>query len=127
MSKILVAINYSGLQLQVVKNASDEDVIAVKPLSDLVGLQWKGQYEKITKREFYCKFLGVCTVPMYHKSGQIREQTSILISRVDAFLMSINPVFVRNHGNENAAEFLEQKRKEWADALHDFKQRTSFV
>lgn len=36
--------------------------------------------------------------------------------------MSIGPDRVRSHGNVAAADFLEQKLEEWADALHDYEE-----
>lgn len=54
--------------------------------------------------------------------GQKREQTCILLSRVAAFLMSINPDRVSANGNETGAKYLAAKLNEWADALHDYEE-----
>ena len=120
MSKIVISIEYAGLQLQVTKNDQGEAVTPLKPISDLFGLRWETQREKVSNSDHLRRFLGVCTPLMGGAGDQKREQTCILLSRVAAFLMSINPDRVRAQGNENGADFLEQKLTEWADALHDY-------
>lgn len=122
MSKIVISIEYAGLQLQVAKNDQGEPVTPLKPISDLFGLQWETQREKVTKSDHLRRFLGVCTLSLRGAGDQKREQTCILLSRVAAFLMSINPDLVRAKGNSNGADYLEQKLTEWADALHDYEE-----
>lgn len=122
MSKIVISIEYAGLQLQVAKNDQGEPVTPLKPIVELLGLRWARQHEKVTGSDHLRRFLGVCVLPMWDAGTQKREQTCILLSRVAAFLMSINPDQVRAQGNENSADFLEQKLTEWADALHDYEE-----
>lgn len=122
MSKITFNIEYAGLQLLVGKNERGEDVTPLKPISDLFGLRWDRQRDKVTKSAHFGKFLGVCTLHMWGADGQKREQNCILVSRVAAFIMTISPDAVRAQGNESAADFLEQKLNEWADALHDYEE-----
>ncbi|MGV6473563.1 phage antirepressor N-terminal domain-containing protein [Azotobacter vinelandii] len=122
MSKIVISIEYAGLQLQVAKNEQGEAVTPLKPISDLFGLRWEQQREKVTGSEHLRRFLGVCTLTLWGAGDQKREQTCILLSRVAAFLMSINPDLVRAKGNSSGADFLEQKLTEWADALHDYEE-----
>lgn len=122
MSKITFMIEYAGLQLQVVKNEAGEDVTPLKPISDLFGLKWEKQRLKVTEGGYWPRFLGTCTPPGGGAGGQIREQNCILLSRVTAYLMSINPEQVRVQGNADGAEFLMKKQEEWADALHDYEQ-----
>ena len=119
-NKVSFIIEYAGLQLQIAKNASGEDVTPLKPISDLFGIQWGRQHKKVSESVFLSKYLGVCIVHMYHAGGQKREQTCVLLSRVAAFLMSISPDSVRASGNETGADFLEEKLNEWGDALHEY-------
>lgn len=120
MSKISLTIEYAGMQLQIAKNEAGEEVTPLKPISDLFGLEWRRQYKKLTESEHMSRYLGVCVVHMYHADGQKREQVCILLSRVSAFMMAINPDRVRSAGNETGADFLIEKLNEWADALHDY-------
>ena len=122
MSKITINIEYAGLQLAIGKNERGEDVTPLKPISDLFGLRWNRQKQKVTESAHLGKYLGVCNLQMWAADGQKREQICILVSRVAAFLMSISPDAARGQGNESAADFLEQKLNEWADALHDYEE-----
>lgn len=122
MSKVVISIEYAGLNLQIAKNESGDPVTALKPISDLFGLQWERQRKKVVNSDHLRRFLGTCTVPMYGAGTQKRDQTCILLSRVAAFLMSINPDQVRAQGNAGSADYLEQKITEWADALHDYEE-----
>lgn len=122
MSKISISIEYAGLQLQVAKNEQGQDVTPLKPISDLFGLRWDRQRSKVANGASFGKFLGVCTLQMWGSDGQKREQNCILLSRVAAFIMSISPDAIRGQGNHDAADFLEVKLNEWADALHDYEQ-----
>lgn len=122
MSKVSFTIEYAGLQLQIAKNTNGEDVTPLKPISDLFGLKWEIQRKKVTETDFYRSYFGTCTPLMGGAGGQNREQTCILLSRVAAFLMTINPERVQANGNEAGAEFLIAKLNEWADALHDYEE-----
>jgi hypothetical protein len=122
MNKVFITIQYAGLVLQIAKNDKGEDCTPLKPISDLFGLRWDRQFQKVNDSDHLRKFLGVCTLHMWGADGQKREQTCILLSRVAAFLMSISPDRVRTNGNVGGAEFLEQKISEWADALHDYEE-----
>lgn len=121
-SKISLMIEYAGLRLQVLKNEKGEDVTPLKPISDLFGLRWDRQRQKVTESAYLVRFLGVCTLPGWGADGQIREQNCILLSRVAAYLMSISPEQVRGQGNVDGADFLVKKQEEWADALHDYEE-----
>jgi hypothetical protein len=122
MSKVHLSIEYAGLHLQVAKNEHGQDVTPLKPISDLFGLRWDRQRDKVTKSVSFGKYLGVCTLQMWGADGQKREQNCILLSRVAAYIMSISPDAIRSQGNHDAADFLEEKLNEWADALHDYEQ-----
>lgn len=138
--KIVFSIMYAGLTLPVVKNEQGQDVTPLKPISDLFGLRWRQQLEKVSKSEYLRRYLGVCTLASSRAGSQKtpdsdtctltsggaddqkREQTCILVKRVAAFLMSISPEMVRAKGNTDGAKFLEEKQEEWADALHDYEE-----
>jgi hypothetical protein len=121
MSKVTLSIQYAGLQLPIAKNENCQDVTPLKPISDLFGLRWEQQREKVNGA-FYREYLGTCTLLIGGADGQKREQTCILVSRVAAYLMTINPERVKSHGNESGAEYLKEKLNEWADALHDYEE-----
>lgn len=119
MNPITLSIQYAGMTLQVVKNDAGEDVTPLKPFADMLGLKWETQRKKVTKSVFYRPYLGVCVQTLGGPDDQRREQTCILVSRVEAFLMSINPVKVKAGGNVSGAELLHARLRQWADVLHE--------
>lgn len=137
MKRVVFSIQYAGLTLPVMQNEQGQDVTPLKPISDLFGLRWTQQREKVTNSAYFSRFLGTCTLTSWGAGtskpgeitpqvggdgGQKREQTCILVSRVAAYLMGINPEMVRAKGNQDGAKFLEEKQEEWADALHDYEE-----
>lgn len=122
MSKIVFSIQYAGLTLPVAKNDKGEDVTPLKPIAELFGLSWTDQHKKVTGSAYLTKYLGICMGDNPHADGQKRGQTCILLSRVAAYLMTINPERVQAAGNADGAKFLMEKQEEWADALHDFEE-----
>ena len=115
MNRIIFSIQYAGLTLPVLENEPGQNVTPLKPIADLFGLKWKKQHEKVTHNAFLRSHLGVCIRSLLAADGQRREQTCVLVSRVAAYLMSINPTRVRAAGNEDGAKYLMEKQKEWAD------------
>lgn len=122
MKRVVFSIQYAGLTLPVMKNEQGQDVTPLKPISDLFGLRWEKQREKVTNSAYLSRYLGVCTLTSGGADDQKREQNCILVKRVAAFLMGINPEMVRAKGNLDSAKFLEEKQEEWADALHDYEE-----
>jgi P22_AR N-terminal domain len=119
-AKIQISILYAGLTLQVSQNEQGQDITPLKPISDLFGLDWTSQYQKMTGSIFLRNHTGICKSTVYHSSGQYREQTCILLSKVAAFLISINPNKLRSVGNMSGADSLEYRLKEWIIALDEY-------
>lgn len=123
MSKITFNIEYAGLQLAVGKNERGEGVTPLKPIvTEVLGLDWMTQYNKVTKSPFLMRELGICVGLKPYANDQKREQICIKIDRLAYYLMTINPDRVRANGNISGAEYLEAKISEWADALHDYEE-----
>lgn len=120
MKHIAIYIEYAGLTLPVVKNESGAEVVPLKPIVDMLGIQWERQRKKIGNSEFQGRFLGACTVHLYGAGDQKRDQICIRLDRVAAFLMGLSADQIRAQGNAERADFLEAKLTEWADALHDY-------
>lgn len=131
MSKVIMSIDYAGLELRVFKNEEGQEVVPLKPISDLFGLNWKSQHEKITNNSYLSRLLGVCiplkrdtngqSIPLEGDAGNQKiNQTCILLSKVSAFLLSLNPDRIRSNGNIAGADYLDEKQSEWYEALHDY-------
>ncbi|WP_290906271.1 hypothetical protein [Aquabacterium sp.] len=130
MTKIIISIQYAGLTLPVVKNEAGEDCTPLKPISDLFGLRWRDQRQKVTGSAYMARFLGLS---QRENDGLSAFQVGISppvpapelfirLDRVAAFLMSINPDKVHAAGNVDGAKFLAEKHEEWADAVHDYEE-----
>lgn len=119
MKHIAISIEYAGLTLPVVKNEQGVEVVPLKPISELFGLNWPRQHSKM-QEEWISEFLGVCVLHMQYAGEQKRQMVCIRLDRVAAYLLSLNPAKIRSAGNESGAAFLKAKLIEWADALHDY-------
>jgi hypothetical protein len=119
MKHIAISIEYAGLTLPVVKNEQGSEIVPLKPVSSLFGLDWTTQYKKI-QDPWMTRYLGVCIGSSPYAGGQNRDQVCIRLDRVAAYLMTLSPAMIRAKGNESGADFLEAKLTEWADALHDY-------
>lgn len=116
-----IELEFAGVVLPVGLNDEGRDVVPLKPISDVFGLEWERQ-RKRAQEGYFARFLGTCTVLMYG-AGQDRELVCIRVDRVAAWMFQINPVRVRAAGNEAGADFLIQKHEEWADLIHEYETR----
>lgn len=114
-SMIRLNLEFSGAVLPVGTNDQGQKVVPLKPIVDVIGLDWETQRKKVNN-VYLCKRLGTCTVPSLG-AGQQREMVCIRLDRVAAFLNTINPENVRTQGNDSSADWLERKQTEWDDLL----------
>lgn len=119
MKHIAISIEYAGLTLPVIKNEQGVEIVPLKPITSLFGLDWATQYKKV-QDDWLTRYLGVCVGACPYAVGQIRDQVCIRLDRVAAYLMTLSPAMIRAKGNGQGADFLEAKLTEWADALHDY-------
>ena len=140
-------IRFHGLTLLVVEAAGVQYVPA-KPISDLLGLDWRNQRAAIQAGDNAVLY-GACRLisplfnafergditPLPPAGGQAEvdghtESTSqsadrradlyIRLDRAQMFLARVNTSRVRSHGNVDAANFLLKLQIEWAEALHAY-------
>ena len=120
MSHVTFSITYAGITLPVIKRATGEEIVPLKPIADAFGLSWEDQRKKVAGSAYLTEFLGVCTGDIPGIAG--RDPVCILLSRVAAYLMTLNPDKIKAAGNVSGAQFLIAKQNEWADALHDYEE-----
>ena len=118
---IAITLEFADIDLPVIQNDQGHDIVPLKPISDLFGLEWRRQYKRM-QTPAYTKRMGTCMGLMYH-AGQRREMVCIRLDRVIAFLNGINPENVRAAGNADGADFLVAKQEEWDDVLHAYEQQ----
>lgn len=119
MSKI--ELEFAGVTLPIGQDEEGRDVVPLKPISDVFGLDWERQRVKAWDK-YSVQFFGTCTQQMLG-ADQRREMVCIRVDRVAAWLFRLNPNSVRAVGNEVGADFLIQKHEEWADLLHEYESR----
>ncbi len=120
MNKITVSMNleFAGVVLPVAQDENGRDVVPLKPIAEVFGLEWARQFRRIQELGT-ARRMGTCVVPMYN-AGQAREMVCIRLDRVAAWLNTLNPERVRAAGNADGADFLEAKQTEWDDLLHAY-------
>ena len=118
VNKVVMSLEFAEMILPVTQNAKGEDIVPIKPISDVFGFSWSDQHKKLNSPH-WSKRLGTCIGDIPYE-GQYREMTFIRLNRVSAYFNSIHPGKVRAHGNEDGAEFLEQKQQEWDDLIHEY-------
>lgn len=130
---VRIQLEFAGVILPVEQNERGIDVVPLRPVVDVVGLEWERQRKKVSDG-YLSKRLGTCTVLMYCAdqrvndtciqefpyAGQQREMICIRLDRVAAYLNTINPERVRSNGNESAADFLEKKHEEWDEVINAY-------
>lgn len=126
MKHIAISIEYAGLTLLAIENDQGVYHVPLKPLSSLFGLQWATQHQKV-QREWLRAHLGVCLMTVPDVAGQSRSMVCIRVDRVDAYILSINPLRVRAGGNLDGASYLALKHREWADSFRTYCARLKLI
>lgn len=118
MKRIQVALDFAGVILPVTQNEEGQDIVPLKPIVEVFGMDWMTQYKRM-QTPYFTRRMGTCIGGMPY-AGQQREMVCIRLDRVAAYLNSINPEQVRAGGNKKGADFLEAKHQEWDDLIHDY-------
>lgn len=117
---VRLSLDFAGVLLPEAKGEHGHDVVPLKPITEVFGLEWERQRKKV--QNGIKRRLGTCTVQMYGED-QRREMVCIRLDRVAAYLNSLNPEQVRAGGNESGADFLEAKQEEWDNLIHQYESR----
>ena len=99
-----LSLNVGGVDLVAMIGERDgEDMVAAKPISEALGLDWKTQHRKISKDgRLRC---GHMTIP---SAGGPQEMLCIPIKKVASWLFSINPNKVREQYKEAVLAFQDE-------------------
>lgn len=86
--------------------------VAMKPIVENIGLDWKSQYAKLVsqREKFGC---GDITIPT---KGGVQQMLCIPLKKLNGWLFSINPAKVRDAVREGLIRYQE----ECFTALHDY-------
>lgn len=118
MKQISMNLNFGGVILSVVDGEDGFQRIPLKPICEVIGVDWANQHKKM-QAPYFVRRMGVCVEDILY-AGQTRQMVLIRLDRVEAFLNTLNPDSIRAAGNADAAAFLEAKHQEWDDLLHAY-------
>lgn len=121
MKPISLNLNFAGVILAVVDCADGVQRVPLKPICEVIGIDWANQHKKM-QVPYFVRRLGICIEDILY-AGQTRSMILIRLDRVSAYLNTLNPESVRAAGNEAAADYLEQKHQEWDDLIHAYEQQ----
>ena len=94
-------------------STSDEQLVAIKPICEAIGIDWEGQRQRIERDEI----LGstACMIKAVANDGKEREMHAIPYRYVFGWLFSIDTYKV----NESARECVLAYKRECYDALYE--------
>lgn len=122
--RIHLSIGFGDTILPIINCDDGHQRIPLKPISDQIGLNWKGQKRKLLNDGYLIErfglILGVASYPQFGDQEEKREEYLIRLDRVTAFLNILNPRQITARGNQEAADWLKAKHEEWDDALHAY-------
>jgi len=99
-------LTVGGIDLVALIGSHDgEDMIAVKPICEALGLDWKTQHRKIIKNN---ERLNCGHMTIVAEDGKQREMLCIPIKKVAAWLFTINPKKVKEHYKSSVIAFQDE-------------------
>lgn len=112
MSTINVAI-INGISLQVVADER-EQLVAVKPVCEILGVDYPGQFAKLKEHPLYSSVIGLSSTT--GADGKTYEMVCLPLRYFPSWLFSINPNNVKEEVRENLMEY----QKKCNDILYDY-------
>ena len=103
----------NGISLQVVADER-EQLVAVKPVCETLGVDYPGQFAKLKEHPLYSSVIGLC--PTVGADGKEREMVCLPLRYFPSWLFSINPNNVKEEVRENLMEY----QKKCNDILYDY-------
>ncbi len=87
----LVEISFHGARLIAVQGDTPETtLVAMKPIVEGMGLDWKSQYDKLRGHPVLATCVGISTMQM-SGDDQVREVTCLPLNRLNFWLATIQP------------------------------------
>lgn len=116
-------IEFQSMLLTVITYDS-KDYMPLKPIVDMLGLQWKSARESAFSGD-NGELYGTSELnePNFNSADTLKgakKSVFILLEAVEIYLARVNTSRVRANGNEKSADYLLALQKEWRKALHDY-------
>lgn len=103
MNNQIIPVSFHGDTLALVDH-DGEPFVAMKPVVENVGLDWKGQYDKIAER--FGSTMGI--IPTVAEDGRQREMVCLPLRKFPAWLYSISPSKVKPELREKIVRYQEE-------------------
>jgi hypothetical protein len=103
----------NDISLQVVADAR-EQLVAVKPVCEILGVDYPGQFAKLKEHPIYGSTIGLS--PTVGADGKEREMVCIPLRFFPGWLFSINPDNVKEESREKLMEY----QLKCNDVLYDY-------
>ena len=95
MSQAINFVNFNSNPIATVQNMETGQVfVPVKQICEVIGINWKGQYEKIKQDEVLSSVIEEITIVA--NDGKQREMTCIPLEFLNGWLFKLNPSRIRN-------------------------------
>ena len=108
----LTTVNFHGAELVALRGDTPETtLVAMKPVVEGMGLDWKGQFDKIKAHPVLSKGMGVIPIP---SRGGTQDMTALPLNRLNFWLATIQPS--RVPGDDVRAKVIAYQ-EECADVL----------
>jgi hypothetical protein len=101
MSPAVAQVEFRGRQLLTIEDGG-EIYVALRPVAEHLGLNWKKQLQKLKGKGGYLKVLPLET------SGGVQETSCIPLRRINGWLFSINPSRVKPQYRDSIVAYQDE-------------------
>lgn len=115
--RVHLSIGFGDAILPIIESEDGQQRVPFLPIINQIEKECEDQRRRIHPDTTMEKRLGLVDLALNEGDKPI---TYIRLDRVEAFLNGINPQYLRDSGNHLGAEWLEERQKEWDDAIHEF-------
>ena len=99
---LLASVDFHGHSLTVVTTASGEHLVAMKPICEAIGLDWKSQYSRIQRNQVLKEGMVVMTTP---SAGGDQETTCLPLDYLNGWLFGVDASRVRPEIRERLVQY----------------------
>ncbi|TKD46660.1 hypothetical protein FCG41_01585 [Azotobacter chroococcum] len=103
-SPVLAAVDFHGQSLTVLTSATGEHLVAMKPICEAIGLDWKSQYNRIQRHPVLSTCMVVTTMQM-PGDDQHRELVCLPLDYLNGWLFGVDASRVKPEIRERLVQY----------------------
>lgn len=111
--RALIQLSYGTVMLPLLQCEDEHLRVAMKPVCEMLGVDWKNQKRKLLSKRLLAERLGFRLLLAENTDGLAKDSYSIRVDRIVAYIDSLNPRMLAAKGNHAAADWVERKHEEW--------------